>query len=102
VTAIEALIDELASKIGLRVAELVAAQLPPIVVAEPWGLLDSAGVAKMLGRSERWVRDRARDGSLPWVRLDGGAKAFDPDDVRAFARARRIPAPSSDRLQVVR
>ena len=45
-------------------------------------------VAARLGRSTRWVRERA--GDLAFVRLDGGALAFDLEDVRCFARERRI------------
>jgi excisionase family DNA binding protein len=53
-------------------------------------LLDVSEVAERLGRSTRWVRERAKRGDLPFVRLDGSALAFDLEDVRGFARARRI------------
>ena len=45
--------------------------------------------AAFLQRSERWVysalqRDPLRKGSVPFVRLPGGAPRFDPDLVRAW------------------
>ena len=52
----------------------------------------------MLGRSERSVHTYVKDRGLPYIRLDGGALAFDPDDVRAWARARRVPAAEDDPL----
>jgi hypothetical protein len=36
------------------------------------------------------VRERAKKGDLPYVRLDGGALAFELADVQNFACARRI------------
>jgi excisionase family DNA binding protein len=54
-------------------------------------LLDLEEAAQRLGRSKRWVRERAKTGALPHVRLDGGALAFEVDDLREFARDRRIP-----------
>lgn len=76
------------------IAEAVAARLElPRAHSEAWRLLDVTETAAMLGRSTRWVRDRAKIGDLPWVRLDGGALAFDPDDVREFARSRRVGGP---------
>ncbi|HEX6762894.1 MAG TPA: hypothetical protein VF094_08850 [Gaiellaceae bacterium] len=93
--ALELLVAELAEALAPRVAELVAAQLPPVVAAQPWKLTDVAGVARMLGRSERWVRDRSQpkhgDGAIPWVRLDAGQRMYDPDAVRAWALDRSIP-----------
>src|SRR5262249_50048712 len=60
--------------------------------AEPWRLLNVDEVATRLGRSTRWVRERVKRGQLPHVRLDGGALAFEIEDVQAFAAARRISA----------
>ncbi len=100
--ALEQLAALVAAAVAPRLAELVAARMPAPVLPEPWRLLDVAGVSAMLGRSERWVRDRAKDGSLPRVRLDGGPLAFDIDDVKAFARERRIPElPAGPRLRAV-
>jgi hypothetical protein len=84
------ILAEIVERVALRVAELVAEQLHAPASAEPWKLLSTAEVAAALGRSERWVRDRRKDGSLPWVRLDGGPPAFRLEDVHAFAEARRI------------
>lgn len=84
--------EELVAAIADAVAERVgAAPLP----GEPWRLLDVQETAAVLGRSTRWVRERVRRGDLVHVRLDGGALAFDPDDVREFARARRVGVPGS-------
>ena len=51
---------------------------------------------RRLGRSERWIRERVKRLELPCIRLDGGALAFDVDDLRAFARARRVPASNDE------
>jgi excisionase family DNA binding protein len=59
---------------------------------EPWRLLNVDEAAARLGRSSRWVRERAKRGQLAFVRLDGGALAFELEDVQAFAGARRISA----------
>jgi hypothetical protein len=85
---LDTILDELAQRVAARLAESNGKQAP----AEPeaWRLLDVEDVATMLGRSTRWVRERVRRGDLAHVRLDGGALAFDPEDVRAFARARRV------------
>lgn len=83
--ALEAWVDALAAQIASR---LVTTEDDN--TSEQWRLLDVAAVAEMLGRSARWVRTRARDGSLPYVRLDGGPFAFEADDVREFARARHV------------
>lgn len=77
----------------------------PVLVEPPaWRLLTLAEAASRLGRSERWVRDRIKAGELPYVRLDGGAFAFELDDLQTFARVRRIGAEGleslAERLQV--
>ena len=75
-------------------AELVpllpASPVPTRAREEPWRLIDVNEAAERLGRSTRWVRDRAKTGELPWVKLDGGALAFELRDLQAFARARRV------------
>jgi hypothetical protein len=58
---------------------------------EEWRLWNLSETARRLGRSERWVRERVKEGTLPRIRLDGGALMFDPKDVQSFARARRVP-----------
>ena len=83
------LVDVLAEEIAPRVAELVAEQVTPAQAAEPWRLLSVADAAVRLGRSAKWVREH-RD-EIGWVKLDGGAFAFDVEDLRRFARARRVP-----------
>jgi len=92
----EQLVAALAEELAPLIAAELAAQLPP-ATAEPWHLLDLEEAAQRLGRSPRWVRERAKTGVLPHVRLDGGALAFELDDLREFARDRRIPL--ADRLQ---
>jgi hypothetical protein len=82
------LIDVLAEAIAPRVAELVAEQVTPARLEEPWRLLSVEEAAQRLGRSTRWVRDH-KD-VIGWVRLDGGAFAFDIEDLRRFARERRV------------
>jgi hypothetical protein len=79
---------ELAERVAGRVLAELGTRSEP--TGEPWHLLDVEAVAARLGRSGRWVRERAKRGDLPFVKLDGGALAFDLEDVRSFARERRI------------
>lgn len=80
--------DEALEAVAARVAELVVEALPARSAEEPWRLLTVEAAAARLGRSTRWVRDR-KD-AIGWVRLDGGALAFELEDVRRYARERRI------------
>ena len=92
------LVERVADLVAERVAELVADRLDgDPAQQEPPRLLSTAEAAAWFGRSERWVRDRKKDGTLPWVRLDGGPSAFRLEDLRAFAEARRIACdPTTD------
>jgi excisionase family DNA binding protein len=90
---LELLLDELADRVAERLAPLLA----PAPAAESWRLLDVEQTAERLGRSTRWVRERAKRGDLPFVRLDGGGFAFEEADLQAFARARRV---ARDELEV--
>ena len=96
---LEQLIDEFASKLARLLAPEVAA-LVPAAVEERWRLWTLDETAAALGRSERWVRERVKRGNLAFIRLDGGALAFLPADVVAFAEARRVAPVLADRLQV--
>ena len=87
----EQLVAALAEELAPRLAAELATQLPPPPAAEPWHLLDLEQAAHRLGRSPRWIREKAKTGLLPHVRLDGGRLAFELDDLREFARDRRIP-----------
>jgi hypothetical protein len=82
------LVDELADRVASRLAS--TSPTTPAGEPEPWRLLDVSEAAARLGRSERWVRERAKRGELAHIRLDGGALAFDLDDLRTFARSRRV------------
>jgi excisionase family DNA binding protein len=91
---VDLLIDELADRVADRVADRLAAdsaraQDGPV---EPWHLLDVDTVARMLGRSRRWVHGATKEKRLPHVRLDGRKLMFDPEDVRAWCRERRVGA----------
>jgi hypothetical protein len=101
---LEQLVALVADEIVLRLGPTLPTSAPP-AAEEPWHLLGVEEAGARLGRSTRWVRERAKRGELPFVRLDGGALAFDLDDLRAFARARRVPGaegdPLADRLQPV-
>ena len=97
------LLSELVGALAAELAPLVAAELSRggthAATAEGWRLLNLEDAAACLGRSTRWVRDRVKEGSLPYVRLDGGALSFELDDLRAFARARRVDGESSSRRE---
>ena len=89
--AFSALFESLADDVADAVVARLAADVPsPAALEDGWRLLTLEEAAAMLTRSTRWVRDKTKTGALPFVKLDGGALAFDPDDVRAFARARRV------------
>jgi hypothetical protein len=94
---VAALADEVAERLGPELAASLAG-MTTAAAAERWRLWPVDEVASRLGRSTRWVRERVRRGDLPHVRLDGGALAFDPDDVRAFAGGRRLPAEGPETL----
>jgi excisionase family DNA binding protein len=86
-------LDLVVERLARRIAAEFATALPQAEPeSEPWRLLNVDEVATRLGRSTRWVRDRAKRGQLPFVRLDGGALAFELEDVQAFAQARRVSA----------
>ncbi len=99
-----ALLDEIVSLLAAELAPAVANELerrspkPSPACGEPWRLLDVEEVAAILGRSRRWVHGAVKERGLPYLRLDGGALAFDPEDVRAWAQARRVPAAEPDPL----
>lgn len=95
---VEALAVELAPRVAAELTSLKDGEHEP--VEEPWRLLNLEEAAARLGRSPRWVREQVKRGNLPRVRLDGAALAFDLDDLRAFAAARRIPAERVNPLAV--
>lgn len=74
------LVDALAPRMVERVSALIAERfgdLPP--------LLDAAGAGRYLGIDEATVRNWARDGRLPTIRLGDGPKSrlrFDPQALR--------------------
>lgn len=90
---LEQFVDEIAERVVARL-ELRAA------VEEPWRLLTLEEAAARLGRSERTVRGWVKAGALHHVRLDGGALAFELEDLRAFAEARRVSAEDAGSLSV--
>ena len=90
--ALEQLLDLIAERIARRTVELASPLQSEESERDPWHLLNVEEVAARLGRSTRWVRERAKRGQLPFVRLDGGALAFELVDVQDFARERRISA----------
>jgi excisionase family DNA binding protein len=92
VSALDALVEELAEEITARVVEALRAKPVTQVEPEGWCLLTTEEAADRLGRSERWVRARVKDGTLPWIRLDEGPLRFRLEDLRAFAAERRVPA----------
>ena len=87
---LQALAELLAARVSEEVAAAVREALPAPTDAEPWRLLNLEETSARLGRSPRWVRERAKRGDLAYVRLDGGALGFDLVDVQEFARSRRI------------
>jgi hypothetical protein len=95
----EQFVDELAARVAARVTELGGESTAQ--ARESWRLWNLEETSSALGRSERWVRERAKSGELAFVKLDGGALAFLPADVEAFAEARRVAPVLARRLQTV-
>lgn len=102
------LVEQLAEALAPRVAAalIARAEAAGASAGSGWRLLDVEEAAARLGRSTRWVRERAKRGELPRVQLDGGALAFRLEDLEEFARARRVPAegtatPLAGRLHAV-
>jgi hypothetical protein len=92
-------VDQLLDEVADRMVERLAPLLAPAALCNgvtQWRLLNLEEAADRLGRSTRWVRERAKRGDLAYVKLDGGALAFTEEDLRAFAEARRVCA---DRVQ---
>ena len=52
-------------------------------------LLDAAGLAKVLGKTRRWVYDQVEENDLPAYKL-GRSLAFEVSAVRAWLDRRRI------------
>jgi hypothetical protein len=79
-----------AEEIARRVAELVANR-----IREPFRLVDTHTIARMLAVSEEWVREHAAE--LGAVRVCDGAKGalrFDVARVRAALERRRLERPN--------
>lgn len=91
---LEQLITAIAEQIAPRVAAALAGHEQAPTEIEPWRTIGLPEAAERLGRSERWVRERTKDAAdpLPFLRLGDGSLRFDADDVRAWARRRRVPA----------
>lgn len=86
------ILEQLLADFAERVAERLEVPAAQAVESEPWRLLNLEEASARLGRSERTVRGWVSKGLLPFVKLDGGALAFELDDLRAFAEARRVSA----------
>jgi Helix-turn-helix domain len=93
-------VDDLVARIADAVVERLEAHVGHGEVGgtttDPWRLLTTTEAASLLGRSTRTVHSYLKRG-LPYISLDGKL-AFDPDDVRAWARAHRIPSDDDERL----
>lgn len=86
--------DDVLEAVAVRVAESVLERLGPGEAEgefEPWRLMSVEETAAALERS-RAGSGRARRGDLTPRPFGLGSWRFDPDDVRAFARSRRVPA----------
>jgi hypothetical protein len=80
-----------AEEIARRVAELISDR-----VREPFRLIDTHTLARMLAVSEEWVREHAAE--LGAIRVGDGPKGalrFDPARVRAALDRRRIGQPKA-------
>jgi len=107
------------STLRALVAEISVADLPTLVgdiegvKAAAWArltaptaqapanprLVDAAEMADLLGTPENWVRDKARAGVLPYVRL-GHYMKFNPTDVLEVTR--HLPAQHNGALRAIK
>ncbi len=55
-------------------------------------LLDVKQMARLLGISESWLRERIKDGRIPHYRVGGRIRVY-LEDVEAWRRAQAIPSP---------
>lgn len=83
---LDGLLDELADRVAERLAS--APSPSPSPASEGWRLFSVGELAERMGRSTRWVHEAVKTRGLPYVRLDGGGKAFDLEDVRVWALTR--------------
>jgi hypothetical protein len=88
--------DELIERISDRVVEKLSAVERP-EQPEAWRLLTLKEAAERLTRSPSWLRERARRGDIPPVRLDGGALAFRLEDLRVLADSRLLQEEDEER-----
>jgi predicted DNA-binding transcriptional regulator AlpA len=96
---LDMLLDELADRVAVRLGHRETRGTSPAPAGDAgWRLLNVDEVGAMLGRSKRSVHSYVKERGLPYIRLDSGALAFDPDDVKAWAKARRVPAAEADPL----
>jgi hypothetical protein len=81
------MIDATVEAIAQRVVELLADD-----AREPFRLLETQGVARMLAVSEEWVRQHAAElGAIRVGDSPRGPLRFDVDRVRAALAQRRLP-----------
>jgi len=85
------LIGELEGVKASAWARLTAAAVAP---APKPGLVDAAEMAGILGTPENWVRDKARAGVLPFIRM-GHYVRFEPPAVIEAARKLRLSGSQS-------
>lgn len=96
-------VDEFAAQVAALLAPKVIVALGRVSLSSgsptpAWALVGVDEVAAVLGRSKRWVHGAVKERGLPFIRLDGGALAFDLEDVRGWALDRRVPALDVDSL----
>jgi hypothetical protein len=61
--------DELARAISASLRDEVMSLLSSTQDSDDWRLWNLSETARRLGRSQRWVRERVREGKLPRIRL---------------------------------
>ena len=85
VDLLDGLVEGIATALADRVVQALATAPVTTTPASEWRLLTTDEVSTALGRSTRWVREKARSGALPFIQLDCGPPAFHMEDVQAFA-----------------
>jgi hypothetical protein len=89
---VDEIVEEIATAVADRVVLALASEPAWTTPVSEWRLLTTEDASRALNRSTRWIRQRAKSGDLPWVRLDEGPLAFRLEDLQACAASRRVPA----------
>jgi excisionase family DNA binding protein len=82
-------VDALAEVVAARVLEALSGQTTS--GQDGWRLVGVEGAAELLGCSKRSIANYVTERGLPYIKI-GSRRMYDVDDLREWARDRRVPA----------